>query len=101
MLFAISLAKKLGKRGLVACSVHPGTIISTGLTAHLDLATDVPLIGMYCRLPRAINLLITLETRDRALGNPEGWNRVVDLISPDEGAATYIFASFEPSIQGI
>lgn len=38
MLFAISLAEKLGGRGLKAFSLHPGVIMDTGLANHLDLA---------------------------------------------------------------
>jgi NAD(P)-dependent dehydrogenase (short-subunit alcohol dehydrogenase family) len=36
MLFAISLAKKLGSRGLQAFSLHPGAILDTSLAKHLD-----------------------------------------------------------------
>ena len=35
MLTALSLAEKLGPRGLVAVSVHPG-VIRTNLSKHLD-----------------------------------------------------------------
>ncbi|KAI5460135.1 hypothetical protein BGZ63DRAFT_426080 [Mariannaea sp. PMI_226] len=83
MLFAVSLAEKLGKRGLVACSVHPGSILNTGLTAHINFDTDVK----------------SMIIRDRALGNPQGWNRDVNLVSTDQGAAMYVFGSFEPSIR--
>lgn len=38
MLFTLSLAQKLGvKHNLQAYSVHPGVIIETNLTGHLDL----------------------------------------------------------------
>lgn len=36
MLFAISLAEKLGSRGLQAFSLHPGAILGTSLAKHLD-----------------------------------------------------------------
>lgn len=36
MLFAISLAEKLGSRGLQAFSLHPGAILDTSLAKHLD-----------------------------------------------------------------
>lgn len=36
MLFSLSLAEKLGKRGLLSYSLHPGVIFTTGLGAHLD-----------------------------------------------------------------
>ena len=35
MLFATSLAKKLGGKGLTAVALHPG-VIGTNLGAHLD-----------------------------------------------------------------
>ncbi len=36
MLFSRSLAKKLGKRGVVSVSLHPG-VIYTALGAHLQM----------------------------------------------------------------
>lgn len=36
MLFSISLAEKLGKRGLQSYSLHPGGIFSTALSSHLE-----------------------------------------------------------------
>lgn len=40
MLMALSLAEKLGKRGLLGYSVHPGLIPNTGLSAGTQ-ATDL------------------------------------------------------------
>jgi NAD(P)-dependent dehydrogenase (short-subunit alcohol dehydrogenase family) len=40
MLMALSLAEKLGPRGLRAFSVHPGTIGSTSLGTHVDWAKE-------------------------------------------------------------
>lgn len=39
MLFSLSLAQKLGSRGLQAYSVHPGLIMTTNLGNHLDFAS--------------------------------------------------------------
>lgn len=39
MLMAMSLAEKLGDKGLVALSLHPGVII-TNLGTHLDWEKD-------------------------------------------------------------
>lgn len=36
MLFAISLAEKLERRGLHAFSLHPGVILETSLGTHID-----------------------------------------------------------------
>ena len=40
MLFAISLAEKLGSRGLLALSLHPGVIFGTSLATHLNFDDD-------------------------------------------------------------
>lgn len=37
----LSLAEKLGKQGLLAYSLHPGLIITTGLCAHIDFGSAV------------------------------------------------------------
>jgi NAD(P)-dependent dehydrogenase (short-subunit alcohol dehydrogenase family) len=41
MLMALSLAEKLGAKGLRAFSLHPG-VIGTNLGGHLDWAVDIP-----------------------------------------------------------
>lgn len=83
MLFAISLAEKLGKRGLLAFSVHPGSII-TELSGHLDLSSggDADSMLAYCR----------------KMGHKTGW-MPIKMITQDQGVATHVFASFEPSIK--
>lgn len=40
MLFSISLAEKLEKRGLRSYSLHPGVIMGTGLAGHLNAAEE-------------------------------------------------------------
>ncbi|KAF5626691.1 oxidoreductase [Fusarium tjaetaba] len=81
MLFAISLAEKLGSRGLQAFSLHPGAILDTSLAKHLDT-------------------LDSLVEADRAMGDPWGW---VDWstvpVSSDVGAATHAFAAFDPDLK--
>jgi NAD(P)-dependent dehydrogenase (short-subunit alcohol dehydrogenase family) len=44
MLFAVSLAQKLGHRGLTATSLHPG-VIGTNLSNHLDWEKDFGDLG--------------------------------------------------------
>ncbi|KAF5673886.1 oxidoreductase [Fusarium heterosporum] len=82
MLFAISLAEKLGSHGLQAYSLHPGAILETSLGSHLE------------------GLDSLIET-DRALGDPWGW---VDWstvpVSAEVGAATHVFAAFDPDLKG-
>ena len=46
MLFALSLAEKLGKRGLLSFSLHPG-VISTNLDNHLDWNSDAGGLSEY------------------------------------------------------
>lgn len=47
MLMAISLAEKLGGRGLLSFSVHPGLIVGTGLSSHLDLNDAIADLSTY------------------------------------------------------
>ncbi|EEQ28765.1 hypothetical protein McanMca71_001163 [Microsporum canis] len=82
VLFAISLAQKLGvKSGLQAFSLHPGAIV-TNLSAHLNLETAQD----------------ELQNLDKWLGNREGWKRF-DLKSPERGAATHVYAAFDPNLK--
>ncbi|TDZ60716.1 Short-chain dehydrogenase TIC 32 [Colletotrichum trifolii] len=82
MLFSLSLAEKLGKRGLISCSLHPG-VIGTNLSNHIEWGSD------FAGLPAV----------DRSLGNKEGWAEF-KWKTPDQGAATHVYAAFEPSLKG-
>ncbi|PNP59023.1 hypothetical protein THARTR1_01271 [Trichoderma harzianum] len=82
MLMAISLAGKLGSRGLTAFSLHPGTVI-TRLGAHIDFSVDGPAIVAV----------------DRMLGNSEGWSDGFTFKTLERGVATHIYAAFEPSLK--
>ncbi|KAJ5694691.1 hypothetical protein N7536_005103 [Penicillium majusculum] len=82
MLMALSLARKLGSRhNLLAFSLHPG-VINTALGDHLDWNTAFPAL---------------LEI-DRFFGNPQAWMTSFPFVSPDQGAATHVFAAFDPDI---
>ncbi|KAL7934364.1 hypothetical protein V8C35DRAFT_302373 [Trichoderma chlorosporum] len=82
MLMAISLAEKLGSRGLTAFSLHPG-VISTQLGDHLDFSVALP----------------ELAAADKLLGNFEGWKTGFDFKPMERGIATHIYAAFEPSLK--
>ncbi|KAL7948640.1 hypothetical protein V8C42DRAFT_315059 [Trichoderma barbatum] len=82
MLMAISLAEKLGSRGLTAFSLHPG-VIMTHLVDHIDLSVEGP----------------ALAVADRLLGNSEGWDAGFDWKTIEKGIATHIYAAFEPSLK--
>lgn len=84
MLFALSLAEKLGavKGGLVAVSLHPGVIGGTGLGTHIDWESEID----------------SLHTIDRLMGNSEGWASF-QWKTADQGVATYVFAAFDPSLK--
>ncbi|KAL6856694.1 NAD(P)-binding protein [Trichoderma novae-zelandiae] len=82
MLMAVSLAEKLGSRGLTAFSLHPGTIM-THLGEHLDFSVEFS----------------ALAAADRLLGNSEGWDTGFAIKTPDKGVATHIYAAFEPSLR--
>ncbi|UKZ82633.1 hypothetical protein TrVFT333_010426 [Trichoderma virens FT-333] len=82
MLMAISLAEKLGSRGLTAFSLHPGAIM-THLGDHLDFSVQGQALAMA----------------DRQLGNSEGWDDGFDFKPIERGVATHIYAAFEPSLK--
>ncbi|POR37699.1 Retinol dehydrogenase 14 [Tolypocladium paradoxum] len=84
MLFALSLAEKLGGRGLGAYSLHPGVIGGTGLSAHLDFSAT----GDFAELHKL----------DQTQGNAEGFE-AFNFINPEQGAATHVFAAFDPSLK--
>ncbi|KAJ5816973.1 hypothetical protein N7447_009206 [Penicillium robsamsonii] len=82
MLFAISLAQKLGiKYNLQAYSLHPG-VIWTNLGNHLDWSVE----------------LDGLRNVDKSLGNPEGWKEF-DAKPLERGAATHLYAAFDPCLK--
>ncbi|KAM5343109.1 hypothetical protein ACJ41O_014075 [Fusarium nematophilum] len=85
MLFSLSLAQKLGVRGLQSYSVHPGLIMTTGLGEHLDFAS------MDGDLKSFLN-------SHRELGNVEGWD-FLDAVPAEVGAATHAFGAFDPNIK--
>ncbi|PYH46645.1 putative short-chain dehydrogenase [Aspergillus saccharolyticus JOP 1030-1] len=82
MLFAISLATKLGmKYKLQAYSLHPG-VIFTNLGRDVDWN-----VGRK-----------ELQTVDRSLGNREGWAEF-NLKDLARGAATHMYAAFDPNLK--
>ncbi|KAF5700527.1 oxidoreductase [Fusarium mundagurra] len=85
MLFSVSLAQKLGSRGLQSYSVHPGLILSTGLGTHLDFASMDADLGTFIK-----------SHRER--GNSEGWT-AIPPVPVEVGAATHAFAAFDPNIK--
>jgi NAD(P)-dependent dehydrogenase (short-subunit alcohol dehydrogenase family) len=82
MLMAISLAEKLGSRNLLSFSLHPG-VIGTNLGDHIDWNSEFS----------------ALQAVDKQFGNPEGWKEF-DFRSPEAGAATHVYAAFEPTLSG-
>ncbi|KAI6084695.1 WW domain-containing oxidoreductase [Hypoxylon rubiginosum] len=81
MLFTLSLAEKLGGRGLQAYSLHPG-VVGTNLDDNIDWNEDAS----------------SLRAVDRAWGNKEGWADF-KWKTPDRGAATHVYAAFDPNIK--
>ncbi|KAF5856602.1 hypothetical protein ETB97_007102 [Aspergillus alliaceus] len=73
---------KLGiKHDLQAFSLHPG-VIWTNLGNHLDWSVE----------------LGELRNADKSLGNPEGWKEF-DAKPLERGAATHIYAAFDPCLK--
>ncbi|KAL2861654.1 hypothetical protein BJX68DRAFT_9775 [Aspergillus pseudodeflectus] len=83
MLMAVYLAEKLGPKGLLAYSLHPGVIITTGLTRGVPFEKMAP----------------ELIALDRALGNEQGWREDISMKTSQQGAATTVYAAFEPSLR--
>ncbi|KAI2731898.1 hypothetical protein CBS147332_1037 [Penicillium roqueforti] len=82
VLMATYLAQRLGSKGLTAYSLHPGVVFGTTLAKDLDWTVDLP----------------ALRAVDKFMGNKEGWLEFKQK-SPQEGAATHVYAAFEPSLR--
>ncbi|RYP10856.1 hypothetical protein DL764_000408 [Monosporascus ibericus] len=80
MLFSLSLAERLGPKGLLAFSLHPGHVMGTTLGAHCDWSVD-------------------FETLHKLLGNKDGWSEGFSLKDKEHGAATHVFAAYSPDIK--
>lgn len=53
--------------------------------------------------PYQVNLKSSLSyvvEIDRFFGNPQAWMTSFPFVSPDQGAATHVFAAFDPDISG-
>lgn len=83
MLFAVSLAEKLGKKGIQAVSLHPGVVPSN--LGRDNNAED----------------FAALTALDRELGNYQGWWEDFPWKTEAEGSATHVFAAFEPTLAGM
>ncbi|MCJ1250027.1 hypothetical protein MMC30_007253 [Trapelia coarctata] len=77
ILFSVGLVEKLGRKGVLSFSLHPGTI-RTNLGAHLE-KDDMMAIGLV----------------DEA-GNPTALSG--EWVNIQQGTATHIVAGFDPSI---
>lgn len=100
---ALSLAEKLGAKGLRAYSLHPG-VIATNIGAHMDWSVDLAEMStlpdhLLCVL-RASRLTSSAEATDKALGNWEGFEEGFRWKTDDQGIATHVFAAFHPSLEG-
>ncbi|UKZ84772.1 uncharacterized protein TrAFT101_000665 [Trichoderma asperellum] len=83
ILFSRELAKRLGDHGLLSFSVNPGAVM-TNLGSHLDFSPGGD--GDECwRI-------------SRMGGAPYGW-QTPELISPERGISTHVFASFDPVLK--
>lgn len=104
MLFSVSLAQKLGSRGLQSYSVHPGLILTTGLGTHLDFASMDADLGAFSKFS-VMSSFHLHEANNRSVqahrerGNSEGWNFITP-VPVEVGAATHAFAAFDPNIKG-
>ncbi|EXL39717.1 oxidoreductase [Fusarium oxysporum f. sp. radicis-lycopersici 26381] len=85
ILFSLSLAEKLGKRGLLSFSLHPGIVAATNIGVGVDWQAQFAALLAY----------------HRQLGNKDGWMALTDFTwkSHDQGAATHVYAAFEPTLK--
>lgn len=99
MLMALSLAEKLGpEKNLLAFSLHPGVIMTTTLGSHVDWSVERDDLRRF--YINGCNILLTLVPGavDKLMGNAEGWAEF-KVKSAEQGAATYVYAAFEPSLK--
>lgn len=82
MLFSRSLAQKLGSRGVVSVSLHPGVIVTTNLSRHV-----------------AMEDFVELDVIDHKLGYRSFWGQPFSTKSAAEGVATHVFAAFHPKLE--
>lgn len=81
MLFSVALAKRLGPKGLVSTSLHPG-IAYTNLAVHIDFAN-----GGAAGMKRAETLIGTKASVEET---------AYDFKTPDQAVATHVFTAFAP-----
>ncbi|KAF9877236.1 short-chain dehydrogenase reductase family [Colletotrichum karsti] len=79
-LMALSLAEKLGERGLLSFSLHPG-VIWTNLADHIE---DFD----------------SLKAHDISMGNKYMWSEF-KAKTPDQGIATHVYAAFAPGLEDL
>ncbi|KAI8206210.1 Retinol dehydrogenase 14 [Colletotrichum sp. SAR 10_76] len=79
-LMAISLAEKLGSKGLLSFSLHPG-VIFTNLGTHLENFDS-------------------LREQDINVGSKLMWAEF-NPKTPDQGVATHIYTAFSPELKGL
>lgn len=82
MLFSVSLAQKLGSRGLQSYSVHPGLILSTGLGTHLDFASMDADLGTFSK--------VTLISNDSLANRPQS-NLIAHVVTLKGGQPSPLF----------
>ncbi|KAK1968046.1 short-chain dehydrogenase/ reductase [Colletotrichum sublineola] len=78
-LMAISLAEKLGGKGLLSFSLHPGAIL-TNLGTHLDSFDS-------------------LRVEEISMGTKFMWTSDFNLKTVDQGVATHVFTAFNPGLK--
>ncbi|KAL0936888.1 short-chain dehydrogenase [Colletotrichum truncatum] len=82
-LTALALAEKLGNRGLLSFSVCPGSV-GTNLASH--------------EADNIAGLLAEYQTADARVGTKWMFSQDILFKDVDQGAATHVFAAFDPEI---
>ncbi|CAK7227546.1 hypothetical protein SBRCBS47491_006606 [Sporothrix bragantina] len=84
MLYSRSLAQKLGSRGVVSVSLHPGVIFTTNLSRHV-----------------ATEDFAELGDLNHKMGYKSLWGVPLAAKSAAEGVATHVFGAFHPILDNV
>lgn len=102
---AISLAEKLGKRGLQAYSLHPGVSLNTNITNHLDWVSEgegiSKFIANFYSLTFICDSCLTFAVAvEVSMGNKYMNMGAYPQNDDDEIIATHIYAAFSDDLKG-
>lgn len=107
MLFAVSLAEKLGSKGLVAVSLYPGNAPTNlgrrkGKAMNFGTHGEFLFVAQFFRLirnERSLTMHFRKVAIDQQLGNKQGWNST-PVKTFSQCTATHFYTAFHPNVNG-